>query len=436
MVSGFIVNPMPTTPRLPEPLFPRLRAGRGLSPERATAHRRGRLMGAMVEAVRRHGYAETTITELVALAGVSKSAFYESFESKEACFVATFEEIVEQASERIGAAYRSRQGLRERLGAGLEAFVEIIASEPTAARLVLVDSLALGAAGVGCREQAAERFETMLAQSFAQEPQRGALSELQLRAIVAGIRRVAYRCLRDGELERLREGVPSLAEWALGYPGGAADVAVPSAPAAEVEGPGWEEPPSSPRARAELSQRERIMRAAAQLAAEGGYGSLGIPAISARAGTSNETLYGEFGSKQEAFLAAEAALSERALGVGAAAFATRESWAEGVACGLGALLAHIATEPIYARLAFFELPASGPDGLEHSDRTTEAFIAFLRPEAFGASTPRQVPEVVAEAIGGAIWAAIQHELAGGQAEALPELAPQLAAIALAPFGVA
>ena len=42
------------------------------------------------------GYADTTLRELVALAGVSKSTFYEHFESKQDCFLATFDDIVDE----------------------------------------------------------------------------------------------------------------------------------------------------------------------------------------------------------------------------------------------------------------------------------------------------------------------------------------------------
>ena len=58
----------------PDPIYPRLPGGRGgIGRERTEQHQRGRLEGAMVEAVWRHGYSETTVGELVALAGVSKT---------------------------------------------------------------------------------------------------------------------------------------------------------------------------------------------------------------------------------------------------------------------------------------------------------------------------------------------------------------------------
>lgn len=388
----------------------------------------------MLEGVRRSGYPNLTIAELVALAGVSKSSFYRHFASREACFLATFDEIVARGAARMGKAYRSGAGLRGSLEAGLSAFAASIASESAAARFVLVDSLALGAAAVAHREAAAERFEALVAQSFASEGR--ALSALQARAVVAGWRRVGYRALRAAEPARLAEQVPELVGWALGYRGGA-EVVVP--PLQPVCGPepelGWSQPPGGEDARRALSQRQRIVRATAQLAAEGGYESLRIPAISERAGTSNETWYEHFGSKREAFLAAFDELAARALAISSAAFEAEDRWSAGIAAGIAALLDHIAAEPIFARIAFFELAAVGPVGLQRSDLALEAFTAYLRPESFGASAPRQVPPIAVDAIGGGIWAAIQHELAHGRAHSLPQLAPQLAALALTPFGV-
>ena len=84
----------------PGALFPQLTGGPSkLEPDAVARHQQGRLEGAMVEAVARHGFAGTTLRELVGLAGVSKSTFYEHFESKQDCFLATFDEIIAQVSE-------------------------------------------------------------------------------------------------------------------------------------------------------------------------------------------------------------------------------------------------------------------------------------------------------------------------------------------------
>src|SRR5690242_15072 len=87
------------------PLFPQLSGGpRRMPAEQVAEHQKARLEGAMVEAVARHGYAGTTLRELVALAGVSKTTFYEHFESKEDCFLATLDAIIAETTRRVGTA--------------------------------------------------------------------------------------------------------------------------------------------------------------------------------------------------------------------------------------------------------------------------------------------------------------------------------------------
>ena len=288
----------------------------------------------------------------------------------------------------------------------------------------------------------------MFRQSFAQEPERGEVSELTVRAIVAGIRRVVYRCLREERPAELRLHVEELLQWALSYqqrpnetPGPAASI--PASPRAGSATAGsraasplsWEEPPDSRRSRAELSQRERIIRAAAGVATELGYEALSIPAISGAAGVSNQTFYENFAGKEEAFIAAFDALAGEALRATAIASAGREDWVDSVRAGTRGLLEFISSNRLFARLGFFELPTAGPEALDHADATTRRFTSFFEPDALPAALGRVLPEVVIEAIGGGMWAAIQHEIAHGRLEALPELAPKIAFLSLAPLGV-
>ena len=55
------------------------------------ASQRGRLICAVADAVAAKGYAATTVGDVVELAGVSRKSFYEHFESKEACFLASYD---------------------------------------------------------------------------------------------------------------------------------------------------------------------------------------------------------------------------------------------------------------------------------------------------------------------------------------------------------
>ncbi len=425
----------------PEPIFRGLTGGPGGRGRlRTERHQRGRLEGAMVEAVGRHGYPETTVGELVALAGVSKSTFYDHFGSKEECFLSTLETIVEIVTASVGIAYRSESGLRERLGAGLARFSEIVAEESAAATLVVVDSLSLGASAVEHRDRSVAAFELMFRQSFEQDPGDVVPSDLEVRAVVAGIRRIVYRCLRSGHPEEIGQYQEQLLEWALLYrnepvlPPSSASAAESNGHAVVVDGavPDWEEPPDSPRSRQELTQRERIVRAAAHVAAESGHAALTIPAISARAGTSNQTFYEHFENKEEAFIAAFEELARRAVRVTAAASAGETDWPAAVEKGMRGFLQNIVDDQLFARLAFFELPTAGAAALDRADALSKRFTSFLEPEALPAGV-KPLPPVISEAIGGGIWAVIQHEIAGGRLLTLPDMAPEICALALTPL---
>jgi AcrR family transcriptional regulator len=411
-----------------------------MSPEEIAGHQRARLEGAMVEAVARHGFAGTTLGELVALAGVSRTTFYEHFANKQECFLATFDAIVTELELRVGEAYRSGGDFRERLLAGLGAFMEIAVREPAAASLAAVESLTLGVAGVEHRQRAAEAFEVLVAQSFDHSPSERGVSSTTVRAVVAGIRGVTYRRLRSGRREELPATAPELVDWALAFQLPESEVtrravaaaALPRPAEEEAEGPaiGWEEPPDSRRSRAGLTQRERIARAAARVVVERGYEALSIPAISAAAGTSNQTFYEHFSSKRDAFLAAFEMLSGEALRLSAAAYARQEAAPEAIGAGLRAMLEYIAANELFARLAFFELPTAGPPALDRADATLDLFTAYLRgsPEL---GPP--LPESIMEAIPSGIWEMIQHEITQGRLRTLPEIAPEVTRIVAASF---
>jgi AcrR family transcriptional regulator len=419
-------------------------------PEQVARHQKTRLELAMVEAVANGGFADTTIDELVGLAGVSKTAFYKHFEDKQDCFLATFEEIVRRASEQVSAAYREPGDLRERLVTALATFMELAVSEPAAVSLVVVDSLTLGSVGVEYRERGTRTFETMVRQSFDHSSSPVEVSDVVVRAIVAGIRAVVYRQLRAGQMARLPGLVEPLVDWALGYerePDEAAQGAMeaasrPSSRESErrqkedsvEEGEQkarelpWTEPPNSRRSRAVLDQRSRVLRAAARVVGEGGYSALTVSAISATAGMSNQTFYEHFQNKRVAFFTVIEIIAAEVTDVVSRALLAEEGRPEAVGAGLRALTEYFAERELFARLAFFELPTAGPLALDRADEVMDTFAAFLGPKPGAAMESEILP-----AIPGGIWAVIQHEIAHGRLETLPELAPEIAWIAVAPF---
>jgi AcrR family transcriptional regulator len=413
--------------------------------QRVADHQKARLEGAMIEAVSRHGYAGTTVQELVTLAGVSKSTFYDRFASKQECFLATFDAVILEATKRTSDAYRSSGDFRESMISSLAAFMDLVVEEPAAASLAAVESLTLGTPGVAHRERASEVFEGLSRRSFDEAPGGREVSDIVVRAVMNGVAGLVYRRLRAGRIEELPELSELLIDWAIGYravdgptliramAASEAPPAIDPLASAEDAKAGWDEPPDSALSRTTLSQRERILRAAAWVVVERGYPGLSIPAISAAAGTSNQTFYEHFADKQEALLAAFEVIAAEALGYSLRAFKQAGDGPEAIGAGLRALTEHIACHRMFARLAFFELPAAGPAALDHADFTMDSVTAFLAAPLAPSGIGDPAPKAMLEAIGTGIWAVIQREIANDRGDSLPLLAPELTRIALAPL---
>src|ERR1700704_2680797 len=80
------------------------RGPQALPPEQVAADQRERLYEATIQAVNERGFVATTISDLVAGAGVSRRSFYEHFENKEECLLATYDALIERLTARIAEA--------------------------------------------------------------------------------------------------------------------------------------------------------------------------------------------------------------------------------------------------------------------------------------------------------------------------------------------
>lgn len=120
------------------PLYRRLPRGpHGLARETVAHNQRIRIHGAMIEAVARYGYDDTSVKKITALAGVSRRAFYEQFTSKEDCFLKTFEVIVYRVADHIQHDCRSATMQTQELRIALGMLIGELKSNPEALQLVL-----------------------------------------------------------------------------------------------------------------------------------------------------------------------------------------------------------------------------------------------------------------------------------------------------------
>lgn len=398
--------------------------------------RRRRLLLAMTEAVSRSGYPDASLENVLTLAGISKTDFYGVFGSKAECFWATFEVLLEGFATEIEALVAAADGPRRQLEVTVEALARKIDEEPAAVGLVLVDSLALGAAADDPRARSQLRFEAFL--RGATELAGGSVSEATARGIVIGLRRLSYRAVRDGTSADLNAAAPDIADWVIGYamatPATAAPEFEPSGTVTPVDKPSipWEESPSSFDARVELTQRERIVRAVAQLVAEEGYAKLSVPDISARAGISNQRFYAEFSGKEEATLASFDALVEPTLERLESTDLEGRGWAERAASTLGSLLESLASQPLLVELAFRALPVSGRAGLERIDKVMDRLGAVLTDPSL--PDPPPASEMVRTATVGGIWGMIRTEALAGRGAELAALHRELVEFAAVGLG--
>jgi AcrR family transcriptional regulator len=388
----------------------------------------------MIAAVAARGYPATTVADVVALAHVSRSTFYAHFASKRECLLATYEEIVRDSGQRVARAYRSQEEWHERLRAAFAAFMATVTSNPAAARLVIVEALALGQDIAEPRERSAQAFELLLRQSFERAPGGGPVAEATIRALVGGIRRVVYLHLMEGTPEGLPGLVGDLLDWALCYqlPADAAVGAPPDPPRARRRSPDGlcGESLELPQARLHYDQLQRIRMAVSQLVCQRGYSALTVPAISAAAGVSNQTFYELFADKQAAFLATFDDGALRAFATTQAAFESQPDWPAAIWAGVNALLAFLRSEPAFARLAFGELLGPGPPAYARAEAALDAFASFLDPAR---PLRPELPTALLKAIAGGVWSVVEHQVSHGQTDRLPLFAPGIVYVVLAPF---
>lgn len=194
----------------------RLPRGRhGLSREFIAQNQRERLLAALAECLDERGYDGTTVSMIGSRAGVSKSDFYKQFESKDACFLAAYDDSVERIRERVRAACGEGRDWATGVLAALAALVDLLAAEPAQTQLVLVEGLRAGRGVYDRYQEGLQSFVPLLRDGAPSpaggEPPPAATDE----AVVGGIASLLARRVLAGETEKLADFLPEIAEFAL-----------------------------------------------------------------------------------------------------------------------------------------------------------------------------------------------------------------------------
>ena len=194
----------------------RLPRGRhGLPREFVAQNQRERLLAALAECLEEKGYDRTTVSSVGKRAGVSKSDFYKQFESKDACFVAAYDDAVERIRERMLAGCEEAEDWASGVIAALRALLDLLAAEPAQTQLVLVEGLRAGRGVYDRYQEALQSFVPYLRDGAPApaggEPPPEATDE----AVVGGIASLLGRRVLAGETTKLGGLLPEIAEFAL-----------------------------------------------------------------------------------------------------------------------------------------------------------------------------------------------------------------------------
>jgi AcrR family transcriptional regulator len=126
--------------------------------------RRGRIVAAALMLFASRGFTVTSVDEIVARARVSKSAFYEFFESKEHCFREILDEEGGALIHEVLADAASGHNHHERLRLGITRFVVSCFERTDVARLLIVESVGLNADVERLRHELQSRFAESVAE--------------------------------------------------------------------------------------------------------------------------------------------------------------------------------------------------------------------------------------------------------------------------------
>jgi AcrR family transcriptional regulator len=193
-----------------------LPAGRhGYSREQVAHHQRERLIAGLAEAVAEKGYAAVTLSDVVRHAKVSRRVFYANFESKEQCFLAAFEVVVEHLHELVGEAIAGIDEWPRQAVAATRAVLAFLAAEPDLARLCLVESRVAGPAVTARFNQAVGELAPLLARGRAERPAGERLPDSTEDSTIGALVSLAQRKVAAGEATQLVDLLPACAELAL-----------------------------------------------------------------------------------------------------------------------------------------------------------------------------------------------------------------------------
>jgi AcrR family transcriptional regulator len=199
------------------------------------AIQRSRILAAAVEAVDEVGYARLTVAEVIGRARVSRKTFYDVFRDREDCFLAAFQQALQQARTILGEVYDRDAAWPEGIRCALARLLMCMDEEPGLAKLCVVESLGAGERVLELRAKVLGELAAVVDQGRFVSNATHAPPELTAEGVVGAVFAVLHTRLLDGDSEPLTNLLGSLMSMiVLPYLGARAANRELSRPAPEV----------------------------------------------------------------------------------------------------------------------------------------------------------------------------------------------------------
>lgn len=176
---------------------------------------RKRLIDAFTRSASERGYAKTTVRDVAAAAGVSRSAFYEHFSSKHQCLSAAYDAYIDRMVEEAGQASANGEEWPLRVKEAVAAGLSYVAESAPPARFFAVDAPAAGPSIFERHVAAMARIVFLLRSGRDHYPDAADLPDLTEQILVGGAASLVSSALLSEEHTRLPSLESELVETIL-----------------------------------------------------------------------------------------------------------------------------------------------------------------------------------------------------------------------------
>jgi AcrR family transcriptional regulator len=195
------------------------RGRHALDREAAIEAQRERLMAAFCEVVAERGLPGLTVAELVSHAGVSRTAFYDSFDDLESCADASYERFISVLVERLFLALDPDLAWDAYVETGIRAYLETLQSDQVVARAMQIEMDAAGRSARTRRRMALNQMAEVIGARYEalmkEDPSFTAVPTEAHLALIYGMRQLACDALDTEPEPDLLRLVEPTKRWIL-----------------------------------------------------------------------------------------------------------------------------------------------------------------------------------------------------------------------------